>query len=107
MLVCDVCTPILPLSVQGIVHPAVARLIWAGHRYTLSPFRYCTYPWHKPNYTFTCGKSVFDSYYILDFAGGGAVHLLGEHIRSLCVCVFVSVCVLCVCGGCLLFSAIL
>ena len=61
---------------QGIVHPAVAKLIWTDHRNSLSPFRYCTYPWLKDSTPFPCNSTLYN-YYILDFAGGGAVHLLG------------------------------
>ena len=80
---------------QGILHPLVARVIW-GYS-LLSPFRFCDKPW-DPNYTrsyndcvsTSCSSCpIFDKLYAIDFAGGGAVHLLG---KSLCTNVYVCAC---------------
>ena len=62
---------------QGIIHPLIARLIW-GNKPTalLSAYRFCaeTIPYD------VCDKELsFDQrLYVLDFAGGGAVHLVGQ-----------------------------
>ena len=76
-------SPYPPLSyiVQGIVHPVIARLIWSDSCHSLSPYRFCTYndttTTTACNYGCTANLTLTDRLYVLDFAGGGAVHLLG------------------------------
>lgn len=78
------------MIIQGIIHPAVARIIWSDQCETLSPYRYCDYrnslsmkKIHNCSWSPLDCNSMDDlSYgyrlYILDFAGGGAVHLIGR-----------------------------
>ena len=60
----------------------MARIIWADDKDSLSPYRYCDYREYK-NKTFSwkdhCDEDGFNmnKVYILDFAGGGAVHGIG------------------------------
>lgn len=70
--------------ISGIVHPIIARLIWSDSCSSLSPYRYCTYYDTYSNSTTTacnygCDQdlTMSERLYVLDFAGGGAVHLLG------------------------------
>ena len=71
------------LKLQAFIHPAVARIIWADDKDSLSPYRYCDYREPKTNNTFSwrdhCHENGFSmsKVYILDFAGGGAVHGIG------------------------------
>ena len=81
--------PITCCFVQGIIHPLVARMIWSDQHceHSLSPYRFCNYNMSDPkagcghNSTY-CTQSHEDEnlmqrMYVLDFAGGGAVHLIG------------------------------
>ena len=72
--------------VSGIIHCTVARFIWgAGPAAFLSPYRFCNY-----NGTNISRLASFsDRLYLLDFAGGGAVHLVGG-VASLSLTLFVS-----------------
>ncbi|XP_064402709.1 uncharacterized protein LOC135348427 isoform X3 [Halichondria panicea] len=81
--------------ISGIIHPIVARIIWSDDCNTLSPYRFCDYgPYHpstnKPDCGYNCTASLTslgDRIYVLDFAGGGAVHLIGG-MCGLMVCLF-------------------
>ena len=70
---------------QGIIHPAVARIIWSDHCDSLSPYRFCYYVDNPLQENHTCSWSCSDTasfwnrLHVLDFAGGGAVHLIGWH----------------------------
>ena len=66
-----------PLIIQGIVHPVVARVIWSDYKSSLSPYRFCNQSSASQNYSCDVEMSLHQRLYILDFAGGGAVHLLG------------------------------
>ena len=74
---------------QGLLHPIVARIIWSDDCQSLSPYRFCKYI-DTTNYQ-SCGYSCDESLslskrlYVLDFAGGGAVHLLGKHELYCCL----------------------
>ena len=67
---------------QGVIHPLIARLIWSDKCTSLSPYRFCT---NFNNFTapyacnYGCSEtlSLHQRMYVLDFAGGGAVHMLG------------------------------
>ena len=71
------------LHYQGIIHPVIARLIWSDQASSLSPYRFCSnstiYNDNAVTQGFTCvhKQPLSDRLYVLDFAGGGAVHLLG------------------------------
>ena len=60
---------------QGVIHPVIARIIWTDHQNSLSPYRFCNKTYSDCN-TLE-GSKFYNKIYILDFAGGGAVHLLG------------------------------
>ena len=74
---------------QGIIHPLVARMIWSDKHCepSLSPYRFCNYNLRDPKSA--CGhnstyctqpqddEGLMQRMYVLDFAGGGAVHLIG------------------------------
>ena len=60
---CSVC-------LQGIIHPVVALFIWSDDCNSLSPYRFCHH------HCLDCSTFKMKAYF-LDFAGGGAVHLLG------------------------------
>ena len=85
-------SPLKP-TLQGILHPIIARIIWSDDCSSLSPYRYCDFG-DQQNSSVACGYNctqqlgLTQRLYVLDFAGGGAVHLLG-----VCVCVCVCVCV--------------
>lgn len=67
---------------QGILHPMVARVIWSDDCPSLSPYRFCNFyerPWQSCGHNCSEPLSLSDRLYVLDFAGGGAVHLLGEY----------------------------
>ena len=73
------------VHLQGIVHPAVAYFIWSCNCSSYSPYRFCQ-PDNCDDYSTCqyCRKNIDctsfkDKAYFLDFAGGGAVHLLGMH----------------------------
>ena len=67
---------------QGILHPIIARIIWSDACSSLSPYRYCDFG-DQQNSSVACGYNCTQQLdltkrlYVLDFAGGGAVHLLG------------------------------
>ena len=67
---------------QGILHPIIARIIWSDDCNSLSPYRYCDFG-DQQNSSVACGYNctqklgLTQRLYVLDFAGGGAVHLLG------------------------------
>ena len=67
---------------QGILHPIIARIIWSDACNSLSPYRYCDFG-NDQNSSVACGYNctqqldLAQRLYVLDFAGGGAVHLLG------------------------------
>ena len=103
LYMCCMMVPRLQLFVlihlQGIIHPVVARIIWSDQCDSLSPYRFCEYSDSAFHNKTGCGYNCTTEFglgsrlYILDFAGGGAVHLIG-----MCVCVCVCVCVCeCVC----------
>ena len=72
--------------VSGIIHCTVARFIWgAGRAAFLSPYRFCNN--HGTNVSNL--TSFSERLYLLDFAGGGAVHLVGG-VASLSLTLFVS-----------------
>ncbi|KAI6653547.1 Ammonium transporter 1 member 3-like [Oopsacas minuta] len=71
--------------VSGLIHCTVARIIWGGGPEAfLSPFRFCIDFNNIIN-----GTSYTDRLYLLDFAGGGAVHLVGG-VAALTLTLFVS-----------------
>jgi Amt family ammonium transporter len=76
--------------ISGIVHPFIAWLMWSNHPRSLSPYRYCQYPWSTSpdlnSSNFPCDSPLHE-YFAVDFAGGGAVHLLGG-TAGLVVCLF-------------------
>ena len=56
--------------IAGIIHPFVARIVWgADLQDFLSPYRFCGRSNIREDY--------WGRIYLLDFAGGGAVHLVG------------------------------
>ena len=58
--------------IAGIIHPVVARVVWgADSSDFLSPYRFC-----KTSNSVT-PVTYWQRIYLLDFAGGGAVHLVG------------------------------
>eukprot|EP00118_Oscarella_pearsei_P011729 m.80669 g.80669 ORF g.80669 m.80669 type:complete len:285 (+) comp36205_c0_seq3:323-1177(+) len=86
--------PIYAFMISGFIHPMVARWVWGDGSLSdasdspknslsflgagfMSPFhkRYCRESYAGKNYTDIYIKE--DNFYVLDFAGGGAVHLLG------------------------------
>jgi len=62
-----------------VIHPAVAHIIWSDHKKSsfLSPFRFCD---HSRGHDDLDCDSFSSKVYFLDFAGGGAVHLLGNDV---------------------------
>jgi ammonia channel protein AmtB len=67
---------------QGVIHPLIARLIWSDKCTSLSPYRFCTdfnnfTTSYACNYGCNEALSLHQRMYVLDFAGGGAVHMLG------------------------------
>ena len=69
------------VCLQGIIHPVITLLIWSDHCFTLSPYRFCQ------NTSQSCDFDCYNNgsevplnqrMYTLDFAGGGAVHLVGK-----------------------------
>ena len=74
--------------IAGIVHPIIGRLIWGADREIdfLSPYRFCDAPGSP---TITNTSSFTERAYVLDFAGGGAVHLVGG-MASLSLTLIVS-----------------
>ena len=71
---------------QGIIHPIIARLIWSNRRDSLSPYRFCNQLSAAQNYSCTESMPLQTRLYILDFAGGGAVHLLGINLLTFVKC---------------------
>ncbi|XP_065919159.1 putative ammonium transporter sll1017 isoform X2 [Dysidea avara] len=67
--------------ISGIIHPIVALFIWSDNCHSFSPYRFCRH--------LDClhCSSFQNKAYFLDFAGGGAVHLLGG-TAGLMVCLF-------------------
>ena len=73
--------------VSGLIHCTIARFIWGSDPGAfLSPFRFC-----QPNGTSfnQISSSYSEKLYLLDFAGGGAVHLVGG-VAALSLTLFVS-----------------
>ena len=72
--------------VSGLIHCTIARFIWGSNPGAfLSPYRFC-----QPNgSTYYNESSYFERIYLLDFAGGGAVHLVGG-VAALSLTLFVS-----------------
>lgn len=69
--------------VAGIIHPVIARFIWGGSPSDfLSPYRFC-------DKKVDANAPLLDRIYLLDFAGGGAVHLVGG-MASLALTLLVS-----------------
>ena len=68
---------------QGIIHPLVARLIWSDvNNAPFSPYKFCNETMSNETKLDLCGNGasfIPDRIYILDFAGGGAVHLVGQY----------------------------
>ncbi|KAI6653546.1 Ammonium transporter 1 member 3-like [Oopsacas minuta] len=65
------------LIIAGIVHPIIARIVWGADRGDfLSPYRFCRTEEDVAK-NVTIGDGYFDRIYLLDFAGGGAVHIVG------------------------------
>ena len=66
---------------QGIIHPLVAKIIWSDDCIAKSPYRFCSFASsNERNCSWTqlgSDSSYWDRLYILDFAGGGAVHGIG------------------------------
>uniref|UniRef100_A0A1X7TMW8 Ammonium transporter AmtB-like domain-containing protein n=2 Tax=Amphimedon queenslandica TaxID=400682 RepID=A0A1X7TMW8_AMPQE len=71
--------------ISGIVHPVVARVIWSDYQSSLSPYRFCNESNVSQSYNCEAEMSLHKRLYILDFAGGGAVHLLGG-VAGLLLC---------------------
>lgn len=74
-------------GIQGVIHPMVARWIWAISD-SANPAPFAT-GWLSPYQSRYClNQTQFEhlnetadsikNMYVLDFAGGGAVHLLGQ-----------------------------
>lgn len=62
----------------------MARIIWSDHCDSLSPYRFCDYLNNPLQKNHHCSWNCDDAdvgfrgrMYVLDFAGGGAVHLIG------------------------------
>ena len=76
-------SPIPSSSPKGIIHPAIARVVWSDGCSSLSPYRFCNFDELHGSNTSACGYGCSQQLglgqrlYVLDFAGGGAVHLLG------------------------------
>jgi Amt family ammonium transporter len=74
--------------ISGIIHPAIARLIWSDDCNSLSPYRFCNTNSNTTcNYGCDSSLSLSQRMYVLDFAGGGAVHMLGG-IAALIISLF-------------------
>ncbi|KAL5463163.1 hypothetical protein EMCRGX_G032040 [Ephydatia muelleri] len=72
--------------ISGIIHPIVALIIWSDVSHSLSPYRFCVDL--LPGYNCTLpAPSFLESMYVLDFAGSGAVHMLGGTF-GLVLCLF-------------------
>ena len=68
---------------QGIIHPIIVLIIWSDAVQSISPYRFCV--GILPDYNCTLATPSFlKSMYVLDFAGSGAVHMLGKCLL-LCV----------------------
>lgn len=81
-------------QLQGIIHPVVARIIWSDDCASLSPYRFCDYGpalprSNKQDCGYNCNSTLNnlgEKLYVLDFAGGGAVHLIGECVLAYRYC---------------------
>ena len=62
----------------------MALFIWSDKCHSYSPYQFCD----SVNCTINC-SSFNDKAYVLDFAGGGAVHLLGTAMCLVLACVAV------------------
>jgi Amt family ammonium transporter len=71
--------------ISGIIHPVIARIIWSDSEHSLSPYRFCNESEVSQNYSCNEEMNLGQRLYVLDFAGGGAVHLLGG-IAGLTLC---------------------
>lgn len=74
--------------IAGIVHPIIGRIFWGADRGIdfLSPYRFCDLSGVT---SVTNNSSFIERIHVLDFAGGGAVHLVGG-MASLSLTLIVS-----------------
>ncbi|KAL5463208.1 hypothetical protein EMCRGX_G032087 [Ephydatia muelleri] len=72
--------------ISGIIHPIIVLIIWSDVSQSISPYRFCV--GMLPDYNCTlAAPSFLKSMYVLDFAGSGAVHMLGGTF-GLVLCLF-------------------
>ena len=74
--------------IAGIVHPIIGRIFWGADQGIdfLSPYRFCESPTGP---IINDNSSFLERIHVLDFAGGGAVHLVGG-MASLALTLIVS-----------------
>eukprot|EP00731_Ephydatia_muelleri_P027904 Em0019g777a len=70
--------------ISGIIHPIIVLIVWSDLPQSISPYRFCV----GMDYNCTLATPSFlRSMYVLDFAGSGAVHMLGGTF-GLVLCLF-------------------